>query len=168
MLGSTISRPMVRSRGRLDSPRRPTYRQSSSSIKRSSRAKSICQSTSPRRSTSCYFNPECEEFAPRTMWSLSNAFRSALKELDPIPQFRATASSAFSSNLERRWCDFSCSERMPPPAKEISRQAPKPPRPRLAYSPNILHFVIELGTFWVLGGQHSLRQLWRSYFIATR
>jgi hypothetical protein len=38
-----------------------------------------------------YFNPEYEEFAPRTMWSLSNAFTSALKHLDPIPQFRATA-----------------------------------------------------------------------------
>jgi hypothetical protein len=25
------------------------------------------------------------------MWSLSNAFASAFKELDPIPQFRATA-----------------------------------------------------------------------------
>jgi len=38
-----------------------------------------------------YFNPEHEEFAPRTLWSLSNAFTSALKQLDPIPQFRATA-----------------------------------------------------------------------------
>jgi hypothetical protein len=25
------------------------------------------------------------------MWSLSNAFTSALKQLDPVPQFRATA-----------------------------------------------------------------------------
>jgi hypothetical protein len=32
-----------------------------------------------------------EEFTSRTMWSLSNAFTSAFKELDPIPQFRATA-----------------------------------------------------------------------------
>ena len=31
------------------------------------------------------------EFAPRTMWSLSNAFASALKSLDPIPFFQATA-----------------------------------------------------------------------------
>jgi hypothetical protein len=38
-----------------------------------------------------YFNPQHEEFHPRTMWSLSNAFTSAFKELDPIPQFRATA-----------------------------------------------------------------------------
>ena len=38
-----------------------------------------------------YFNPQYEEFQPRTMWSLSNAFTSAFKELDPIPQFRATA-----------------------------------------------------------------------------
>lgn len=38
-----------------------------------------------------YFNPQHEDFAPRTLWSLSNAFTSAFKELDPIPQFRATA-----------------------------------------------------------------------------
>lgn len=41
-----------------------------------------------------YFNPEHEEFAPRTLWSLSNAFTSALKKLDPIPQYRATAKLA--------------------------------------------------------------------------
>lgn len=38
-----------------------------------------------------YFNPKYEEFQPRTMWSLSNAFTSAFKELEPIPQFKATA-----------------------------------------------------------------------------
>jgi hypothetical protein len=38
-----------------------------------------------------YFNPRHAEFQPRTMWSLSNAFTSALKQLDPIPQFKATA-----------------------------------------------------------------------------
>jgi len=38
-----------------------------------------------------YFEPTYEEFRPRTIWSLSNAFTSALKELDPIPQFKATA-----------------------------------------------------------------------------
>lgn len=38
-----------------------------------------------------YFDPQHEEFAPRTMWSLSNAFTSAFKELEAIPQFRATA-----------------------------------------------------------------------------
>ena len=37
-----------------------------------------------------YFNPEHEEFQPRTMWSLSNAFTSAFKELEPVPQFKAT------------------------------------------------------------------------------
>jgi len=37
------------------------------------------------------FNPQHEEFEPRTAWSLSNAFTSAFKELDPIPQFKATA-----------------------------------------------------------------------------
>lgn len=44
-----------------------------------------------RRVHEMYFNPQHQEFQPRTMWSLSNAFTSAFKELDPIPQFRATA-----------------------------------------------------------------------------
>ena len=38
-----------------------------------------------------YFEPKDEEFKPRTIWSLSNAFTSAFKDLEPIPQFRATA-----------------------------------------------------------------------------
>lgn len=41
-----------------------------------------------------YFNPGQEEFAPRTMWSLSNAFTSAFKELDPIPQYKAAGKLA--------------------------------------------------------------------------
>ncbi len=47
-----------------------------------------------------YFQPQYEEFSPRTMWSLSNAFTSAFKELDPVPQFKATAKlGAFLSQL---------------------------------------------------------------------
>jgi len=38
-----------------------------------------------------YFEPKYEEFRPRTIWSLSNAFTSAFKDLEPIPQFRVTA-----------------------------------------------------------------------------
>ena len=38
-----------------------------------------------------YFEPKYEEFRPRTIWSLSNAFTSAFKDLEPIPQFKATA-----------------------------------------------------------------------------
>jgi hypothetical protein len=38
-----------------------------------------------------YFEPRYEEFRSQTIWSLSNAFTSAFKELDPIPQFKATA-----------------------------------------------------------------------------
>jgi len=38
-----------------------------------------------------YFEPKYEEFRSRTIWSLSNAFTSPFKELDPIPQFKATA-----------------------------------------------------------------------------
>src|SRR5207244_7435862 len=41
-----------------------------------------------------YFNPQQEEFQARTLWSLSNAFTSAFKALEPIPQFRATAKLA--------------------------------------------------------------------------
>jgi len=39
-----------------------------------------------------YFEPTYPEFEPRTVWSLQNAFTSAFKQLEPIPQFRATAS----------------------------------------------------------------------------
>ena len=38
-----------------------------------------------------YFNPTHEDFQSRSIWSLSNAFTSAFKDLDPIPQFKATA-----------------------------------------------------------------------------
>src|ERR1044071_3660990 len=38
-----------------------------------------------------YFNPEVDDFKPRTLWSLSNAFTSAFKELKPVKQFQATA-----------------------------------------------------------------------------
>jgi hypothetical protein len=38
-----------------------------------------------------YFEPQYPEFSARTMWSLSNAFTSAFKKLDPLPQFKATA-----------------------------------------------------------------------------
>jgi hypothetical protein len=38
-----------------------------------------------------YFDPQVEEFKPRTLWSLSNAFTSAFKELKPVKQFQATA-----------------------------------------------------------------------------
>jgi hypothetical protein len=41
-----------------------------------------------------YFHPQHEEFQSRTLWSLSNAFTSAFKQLEPIPQFRATAKLA--------------------------------------------------------------------------
>lgn len=47
-----------------------------------------------RRVHDLYFNPQFEEFAPRTQWSLANAFTSAFKDLDPIPQFKATAKLA--------------------------------------------------------------------------
>ena len=57
---------------------------------------------------SLYFEPKYEEFRPRTIWSLSNAFTSAFKGLDPIPQFKATAKlgefleARFSQSSEER------------------------------------------------------------------
>jgi hypothetical protein len=48
-----------------------------------------------------YFSPQHQELQSRTMWSLSNAFTSAFKELEPIPQFKATAKLA--GFLERSW-----------------------------------------------------------------
>ena len=47
-----------------------------------------------RRVHKLYFQPVHQEFQPRTMWSLSNAFTSAFKELEPIPQYKATAKLA--------------------------------------------------------------------------
>ena len=43
-----------------------------------------------------YFEPKYEEFRSRTIWSLSNAFTSAFKELDPI----------HSSGPRQSWADF--------------------------------------------------------------
>jgi hypothetical protein len=39
----------------------------------------------------CILNRNTTSFRLRTIWSLSNAFTSAFKELDPVPQFKATA-----------------------------------------------------------------------------
>lgn len=44
-----------------------------------------------RRIHDLYFNPSVEEFASRTIWSLSNAFTGAFKDLDGTAQFKATA-----------------------------------------------------------------------------
>jgi hypothetical protein len=38
-----------------------------------------------------YSEPKYEEFRSRTIWSLSNAFTWAFKDLEPIPQFKAMA-----------------------------------------------------------------------------
>ena len=57
-----------------------------------------------RRVHELYFTPQHEEFESRTMWSLSNAFTSAFKELDPIPQCKATAK--LGGFLEARFRPF--------------------------------------------------------------
>jgi uncharacterized protein DUF932 len=38
-----------------------------------------------------YFEPEIEDFQPRTLWSASNSFTSAFKQMKPVQQFQATA-----------------------------------------------------------------------------
>lgn len=38
-----------------------------------------------------YFRPDQDQFRPRNMWSLSNAFTSAFKQLAPIKRFEVTA-----------------------------------------------------------------------------
>jgi len=54
-----------------------------------------------------YFAPAYPEFEPRTMWSLQNAFTSAFKNLDPIPQSGRRRARGFfltaSRTEEARW-----------------------------------------------------------------
>jgi hypothetical protein len=47
-----------------------------------------------RRVHDLYFRPTHPDFEPRTLWSLTNAFTSAFKDLEPISQFKATAKLA--------------------------------------------------------------------------
>jgi hypothetical protein len=42
----------------------------------------------PRTVHELFLEQKYEEFRPRTIWSLSNTFTSAFKELEPIPQFQ--------------------------------------------------------------------------------
>jgi hypothetical protein len=62
-----------------------------SSTRRSSKASSEAPKHLARTVHDLYFEPKEEEFRARTIWSLSNAFTSAFKEMEPIPQFKATA-----------------------------------------------------------------------------
>jgi hypothetical protein len=71
-----------------------------------------------------YFEPRYEEFRPRTIWSLSNAFTSAFKELEPIPQFKATAK--LGEFLEARFSRRS-SQRATRPAAPIQSIIKSPP-----------------------------------------
>ena len=41
-----------------------------------------------------WFDPQYDEFVPRTRWSLNNAFTSAFKVLNPVSRFKATAEFA--------------------------------------------------------------------------
>jgi hypothetical protein len=38
-----------------------------------------------------FFFPSYEEFKPKTLWSMENAFTTSFKQLKPIPQYEATA-----------------------------------------------------------------------------
>lgn len=47
-----------------------------------------------------YFDPQYDEFKPRTLWSLENAFTSAVKELEPVARLRSVGRLApFLSKL---------------------------------------------------------------------
>jgi hypothetical protein len=41
-----------------------------------------------------YFHAQHNDFRPRTMWSRSNACTPVLKEIDPVPQYKATGKLA--------------------------------------------------------------------------
>jgi hypothetical protein len=60
-------------------------------MRHSSRASWKLPNTWPVLFTICILEPKYEEFRSRTIWSLSNAFTSAFKELNPVSQFKATA-----------------------------------------------------------------------------
>jgi hypothetical protein len=48
-----------------------------------------------------YFQPKYDAFQPRTLWSLSNAFTSSFKELNPLKQFEVTAKfGSFLTNTQ--------------------------------------------------------------------
>jgi RNA polymerase sigma-70 factor (ECF subfamily) len=72
-----------------------------------------------------YFEPKYEEFRPpRTIWSLSNAFTSAFKELDAIPQFKATAK--LGEFLETRFSKSCVAVPGRPPLGKRSRKSAIP------------------------------------------
>lgn len=48
-----------------------------------------------------FFHPKFQEFEPRTLWSLQNAFTAAIGSLEPVPMMQATAS------LGKFWSQFS-------------------------------------------------------------
>ena len=60
-----------------------------------------------------YFEPIYPEFEPRTLWSLENAFTSAVKELEPVARLRAVGELApFLSEMPTLGL-------LPPPAVEV-------------------------------------------------
>ena len=75
-----------------------------------------------------YFEPKYEEFRSRTIWSLSSAFTSAFKELEPIPRFKATAK--LGEFLEGRFTQI---------VLACGAVLARPPLLRLALNPRTLH-----------------------------
>lgn len=74
-----------------------------------------------------YFEPKYQEFRTRTIWSLSNTFASAFKELDAIPQFKATAK--LGEFLETRFSKSLCvAAPGRPPLGKRSRESAIPTR----------------------------------------
>src|SRR6202051_2848055 len=96
-----------------------------SSTRRSSRANSKLRNTSPVHDL--YFEPTYEEFKLRTIWSLSNAFTSAFKELHPIPQFKATTKlgefleAQFPGHSRHQRWHRGCDDRTGEPEERVHR-----------------------------------------------
>ena len=92
------------SKSRPDVPvRSQTSRRNSSYIGHSSKAKLNVQRSIARDVHRGYFEPTHAEFAPRTMWSLSNALTSALSRPSRFHSFRRPRSSERSSTPPISW-----------------------------------------------------------------
>jgi hypothetical protein len=73
-----------------------------SSMKRSLKADRSSQTRCGGTVRDLYFEPKYQEFCSRRIWSLSNAFTSASKELDSIPQLQPSWQSSAKPGSHNR------------------------------------------------------------------
>lgn len=89
-----------------------------------------------------YFEPLYEDFRPRTLWSLSNAFTSAFKSLKPVSQFIATAKlGTFLSSSQSEATVFISSSA----AEEVDRDEPASPLAQGAAAPPAAEYACSCG-----------------------